>query len=176
MSFLRKLLDFSIYVVAILAILVPPILWLPMTIALVITSCIFVVSCYFTIVSVVSPKTKQFVEMARYIEVKHTIFEPVVVVISFCSLCYLLNQLDSSMFVNMEQSSVRDVIWFCLDNIYKVLLLDFMEVYGFAVTEVTHNSENLFISSLVFLFRTVLGFSLFRAIYLFIKKSPHLAG
>lgn len=172
MSLLRKLFDFVVYAMAILAIMIPPIVWLPITISLVITSCLFVVSCYFTIRSVVSPKTKQMVEMARYMDIKHTIFEPVVVVISFCCLSFLLNQVNDDLFINMEPGSVVDVIWFCLDNIYKVLLLDFLEVYGLAFTEVTHNTENLFIATLVFLFRTVLGFSLFRAIYLFIKKTP----
>ena len=76
----------------------------------------------------------------------------------------------------MAPGSVLDVVWFCLDNIYRVLLLDMLEVYGLAFTDVTHNTDNLFISSLVFLFRTVLGFSLFRAIWLFFKKTPQQVG
>ena len=175
MSFFRKVLDFAVYVLAILAILIPPIVWLPVSVSMVIACCIFVVSCYFTVRSVVSPKTKQFVEMARYMEVKHTIFEPVVVVISFCCLCYLLNRLDSSLFINVGKTPAFDFVMFAMDNIYRVLFLDFFEVYGLSMSRVTHNTDNLFISSLVFGFRTVMGFSLFRAIYLFYKKKPSLA-
>lgn len=68
-----------------------------------------------------------------------------------------------------------EITWlrYLLDNVVRVLLLDFAEIYGLPIGDVSHKYHWM-ISSFIFIFRTTLGIGIAKIIIrgYYIFKSP----
>ena len=51
-----------------------------------------------------------------------------------------------------------------------MIFWDLPEVYGLAASPITHNVDSLIISTLVFLFRVLIGLSLIKMVILFLRN------
>ncbi len=165
-----KIIDFCLYTVIVLLILSVAILWLSSVEGLVAAFVIFCFSAATIIhVSLFSSQFK-LVKASPYHQINYKIFSPFALVLSFPVICYILNGIEPQFFIGSSDASIIDFSAFAFDNIIRVVLWDIPEIYGLSATAITHNVDNLLISSFILMFRTLIGLSLFKMLLLFLRN------
>ena len=170
MKLVGKTFDFLLYAVIIMAILSVAIFGLPYLEALVTASVIFLLSSAMIVHVSISSFQKNLIKEAPYHQINYKIFSPFALIISFASICYLLNGIAPQYFVGSHNASIVDFSMFTVDNIIRVIFWDVPEIYGLAATKITHNTSNLGISTFIFLFRTLIGLSLIKMVMVLVKN------
>ena len=170
MKLVGKTFDFLLYAVIIMAILSVAIFGLPYLEALVTASVIFLLSSAMIVYVSISSFQKDLIKDAPYHQINYKIFSPFALIISFASICYLLNGTAPQYFVGSQNASIVDFSMFTVDNIIRVIFWDVPEIYGLAATKITHNTNNLGISTFIFLFRTLIGLSLIKMVMVLVRN------
>ena len=170
MGLVGKVLDFVFYILVALMILAISLLWLPPREALITAVVMFVIAAIVIVYVSLSSTQKKRIKFAPYHQINYKIFSPFALVFSFAVICYLLNDVQADLFVGSKNASLLDFSVFAIDNILRVIFWDLPEIYGISATRITHNVDNLPISTLVFLFRTLIGLSLIRMMILLLRN------
>ena len=165
-----KIIDFLFYTVIVLLILSVPTLWLPRTEALVAAIVIFCISAGTIIHVSFSSSQVKIIKKSPYHQINYKLFSPFALVLSFPLICYLLNGIEPRLFVGSSDASIFDFSAFAVDNIIRVVFWDIPEIYGISATAISHNVDNLMISSFIFLFRTLIGLSLLKMLLLYLRN------
>jgi hypothetical protein len=167
---LGKIFDFLFYAIIVVCMLAVALLWLPKWEALVTATVIFLISAGMIVHVSFSSVQKELIHEAPYHEINYKIFSPFALVFSFAVICYLLNGFQPKFFIGTTEASIVDFSIFAIDNIIRVIFWDLPEVYGLAASPITHNVDSLTISTLVFLFRLLIGLSLIKMVVLFLRN------
>jgi hypothetical protein len=170
MKLVGKTFDFLLYAVIIMAILSVAIFGLPYLEAMVTSVVIFIISSAMIVHVSISSFQRDLIKEAPYHQINYKIFSPFALIISFASICYLLNGVEPQYFVGSKNASIIDFSMFTVDNIIRVVFWDVPEIYGIAATSITHNTDNLGISSFIFLFRTLIGLSLIKMLMVLLRN------
>ncbi len=165
-----KFVDFLLYTVIVLLILSVSTLWLSSVEALVAATVIFCISAGTIIHVSISSSQFKIIKSSSYYQINHKLFSPFALVISFPVICYLLNGLEPHLFIGSSGASIVDFSAFALDNIIRVVFWDIPEIYGLSATGISHNVDNLMISSFIMLFRTLIGLSLLKMLLLYLRN------
>ena len=167
---IRKIFDFLFYAIIVVCMLTVALLWLPKWEALVTATVIFLISAGMIVHVSFSSSQRQTIHEAPYHEINYKIFSPFALVFSFAVICYLLNGFQPKFFIGTIDASIAEFSIFAIDNIIRVIFWDLPEVYGLAASPITHNVDSLIISTLVFLFRVLIGLSLIKMVILFLRN------
>lgn len=165
-----KIFDFLFYAIIVVCMLTVSLLWLPEWEALVTATVIFLIAAGMIVHVSFSSVQKELIHEAPYHEINYKIFSPFALVFSFAVICYLLNGFQPKFFSGTTDASIVDFSIFAIDNIIRVIFWDLPEVYGLAASPITHNVDSLIISTLVFLFRVLIGLSLIKMVVLFLRN------
>ena len=165
-----KIIDFLFYTIIVLLILSVPALWLPRTEALVAAIVIFCISAGTIIHVSFSSAQVKIIKKSPYHQINYKLFSPFALVLSFPLICYFLNGIEPRLFVGSSDASIFDFSAFAVDNIIRVVFWDIPEIYGISATAISHNVDNLMISSFIFLFRTLIGLSLLKMLLLYLRN------
>lgn len=165
-----KIFDFLFYAIIVVCMLAVALLWLPKWEALVTAAVIFLIAAGMIVHVSFSSVQKELIHEAPYHEINYKIFSPFALVFSFAVICYLLNGFQPQFFSGTTDASIVDFSIFAIDNIIRVIFWDLPEVYGLAASPITHNVDSLIISTLVFLFRVLIGLSLIKMVVLFLRN------
>ena len=170
MGLVGKVMDFVFYILVALMILAISLMWLPRREALITATVMFIIASVVIVYVSLSSTQKKRIKFAPYHQINYKIFSPFALVFSFAVICYLLNDAQTGLFVGSKNASLVDFSIFAVDNILRVVFWDLPEIYGISATRITHNVDNLPISTLVFLFRTLIGLSLIRMMILLLRN------
>lgn len=170
MGLVGKVMDFIFYILVALMILAIAVVWLPAREALITAVVMFVIAAMVILYVSFSSTQKKRIKFAPYHQINYKIFSPFALVFSFAVICYLLNDSQAGLFIGSKNASLLDFSVFAVDNIFRVIFWDLPEIYGLSATRITHNVDHLPISTLVFLFRTLIGLSLIRMLILLLRN------
>ena len=165
-----KVIDFLSYTVIVLLILSVATLWLSGENALVPAIVIFCFSAATILQVSLSSSEVKTIKASPFQQVNYKLFSPFALVISFPIICYLLNGIEPQLFVGSREASIIDFSAFAFDNIIRTVLWDIPEIYGLSATPITHNVDNLMISSFILAFRTLIGLSLLKMLLLYLRN------
>lgn len=165
-----KAFDFAFFGAVVVIMLTVSLLWLPRWEALVTATVIFVISAGMIVFVSFSSSQQQLIRKAPYEQINYKIFSPFALVFSFVAICYLLNLVQPNLFVGSRNASIIDFSVFAFDNILRVIFWDVPEIYGLSATSITHNMEYLWISTLIFLFRALIGLSLIKMVIVLLRN------
>ncbi len=165
-----KAFDFAFFGAVVVVMLTVSLLWLPRWEALVTATVIFVISAGMIVFVSLSSSQQQLIRKAPYEQINYKIFSPFALVLSFVAICYLLNLVQPNLFVGSRNASIVDFSVFAFDNILRVIFWDVPEIYGLSATSITHNMEYLWISTLIFLFRALIGLSLIKMVIVLLRN------
>ena len=168
--FIGKIIDFLLYTVIVLLILSVATLWLPNVEALVAAIVIFCISAGTIIRVSFSSSQLKMIRSSSYYQINYKLFSPFALVISFPVICYLLNGIEPQFFIGSNGASIVDFLAFGFDNIIRVVFWDIPEIFGLSATGISHNVDNLVISTFILLFRTLIGLSLLKMLLLYLRN------
>lgn len=172
LSLLGKAFDFVLYVVVVLVILGIAVRWFPRMDALVTAVVIHCISAFMILHVSLSKTQRSHIQKASYHQINYKLFSPFALLFSFIAICYLLNGdgLRPLIFIGSKNASLVDFSIFGIDNVLRVILWDVPEVYGIQAGPITHNTNNLYIATFVFMFRLLIGLSLIKMLILLARK------
>ena len=166
----RKVVSFAFYSIAVLLILAGALIYLPQRQALFTAAAVFLMAACVIVHISLSSKQKNRIKFAPYHQISFKVFSPFALLFSFVVICYLLNLTEPTLFVGSKKATLADFSVFAFDNILRVVFWDVPEIYGLSATRITHNVDNLMISTLVFLFRALIGLSLIRMVVVLLRN------
>ena len=165
-----KVIDFICYTIIVLLILSVATLWLSSENALVPAMVIFCFSAATILHVSFSSNEVKSIHASSFHQVNYKLFSPFALVITFPIICYLLNGIEPQLFVGSAEASIIDFSAFAFDNIVRTVFWDIPEIYGLSATSITHNADNLLISSFILVFRTLIGLSLLKMLLLYLRN------
>ncbi len=168
--FIGKIIDFLLYTIIVLLILSVATLWLSSVEALVAAIVIFCLSAGTIIHVSFSSSQLKMIKSSSYYQINYKLFSPFALVISFPVICYLLNGIEPQFFIGSSGASIVDFLAFGFDNIIRVVFWDIPEIFGLSATGISHNVDNLVISTFILLFRTLIGLSLLKMLLLYLRN------
>ena len=100
----------------------------------------------------------------------HLLSPPIIYIYSFSLLCHTLHEIDPTLFAIMSSryyvTDYSEMAWimFSFNNVFRAVFLDCFETYHLSVSNIEY-SNNFFIESLVFLFKTSLTVFFWKIIF-----------